>query len=72
MISERSCGTKEWNNDAENAALQFQNFFFLNIKTFQLQYFYNIIINAASASIKDFQKHWKSLHDPPGILWSLI
>ncbi len=31
MISEGSCDTEDWSNDAENSALPSQNIFFQNI-----------------------------------------
>ncbi len=66
MISEGSCATEDWNNDAENSALQ------LNLRIYEnrKQLFYIIIIfhiitvficifyqiYAALVGIRDFQK----------------
>ncbi len=79
MISEGSCDTEGWSNDAENSALHHRNIkiysnrklyiwiieIFHNITVLQ---YYNITfdqIHAALVSIRDyFQKHLKNLIDP--------
>ncbi len=62
MISEGSCDTEDWSNDAENSALQSnrhshrkQLFWIIII----FHYFYCIFdqMNAALVSRRDFQKH---------------
>jgi len=56
MISEGSCDTEDWSNDAENSALHHRNKLHLKI---QLEKIFQM--NAALVSIRDFfQKHYTS------------
>ncbi len=72
MISEGSCDTEDWSNDAENSAAHHSNKLHFNIYTHRNQLFYILIIfhnitvfycifdqiNAALVSRRDFfQKH---------------
>ncbi len=77
MISEGSCDTEDWSNDAENTAAHHRNKLHfnryshrktnLNWKNISKLYcFYCIFdqINAALVSRRDFQKHKKNPTDP--------
>ncbi len=68
MISEGSCDTEYWSNDAENSALitaihlqyiQIENSFLICNNISHLYRFYCIFdqLNAALVSRRDFQKH---------------
>ncbi len=60
MISEGSCDTEDWSNDAENSSLLHRNYFTI------LLFFYCIIdqINTAFTSLRDSIKNIKTLTDP--------
>ncbi len=52
MISEGSCDTEDWSNDAENSALLYRNYIFKDIKIencYKKLYFFSIFdqINTA-------------------------
>ncbi len=69
MISEGSCDTEDWSNDAENPALHHRNKLHLQIYSHRKQLFYIVIIfhnittgftdqlNAALVRIRDFFKN---------------
>ncbi len=69
MISEGSCGTEDWSNDAISSPLHHRNKLHFKIYSNRKQSFKNAIIfphfftvffdqiNVAFASIRDFQKH---------------
>ncbi len=61
MISERSCDTEDWSNDAEDSALQQKNKLHFNMYSyrntyFKLKYFFLYQINTALVSIRYFFK----------------
>ncbi len=73
MISDGSCDIEDWRNYSENSALHHRNKLYFVIYSNRKQLFFIVIIfhninvftvyqiNAALVSIKDFQKHLKSI-----------
>ncbi len=75
MISEGSCDTKDWSNDAENSALISPGMNYILSLLSIIIIFHNISyniafdcvyvqINAALVSVRNFQKHLKILLPP--------
>ncbi len=68
MISEGSCDTEDWNNDAENSALHHRNKLQFKIHNMTVFTVFFDKINAALVSIRDFQKHFFFLSYHPKLL----